>query len=482
MTEATAYRTHTCGSLRKEHAGRTVRLGGWIHARREHRSILFLDIRDRYGITQAVVSSDLKREMGAAEPHDEDVVLVEGTVAERPPNLRNPNIATGDVELQVARVTVVSRAKTPPFEITRETDTNEDVRLRYRYLDLRRERLKRNMLFRDEIISRFRALLHDEGFVEIETPILTKSTPEGARDYIVPSRLHPGRFYALPQSPQQYKQLLMVAGLDRYFQIARCFRDEDQRGDRQPEFTQLDMEMSFVDQEDVIALTERVCATVITGLGARLAQRPFPRLSHADALQRYGTDRPDIRTEEEKANGALAFLWVTDFPLFETNSAGRAAAVTVPGQPSGTHFSPSHHMFTAPVPEDIPLLDVNPSAVRSTQYDLVCNGYEIGGGSIRIHDRGLQEKIFGLVGLDPGRAREQFGHLLEAFDYGVPPHGGIAPGLDRLLMVMRNEPNIREVIAFPKNQQAEDVLFGAPSPVEPSQLKDLHLTLEQKKT
>lgn len=462
MTEATAYRTHTCGSLRKNHVGQTVRLAGWIHARRDHRNVLFLDLRDRYGVTQVVLSGNTERTPGRGELHDEDVVRIEGTVAERPQKLVNPHLTTGEVEVQATRVLIVSAAKTPPFEIAREKDVGEDVRLAYRYLDLRRERLRENMLFRDRFITAIRSFLHDEGFVEVETPILTKSTPEGARDYVVPSRLHPGMFYALPQSPQQYKQLLMVAGFDRYFQIARCFRDEDQRGDRQPEFTQVDLEMSFVEREDVMALTERLFTTVLAGLGVQIARMPFPRITYQEAMERYRTDRPDLRTGEEQKAGALVLGWVVDFPLFE------------PELEDG-HYAPSHHMFTAPLPEDIPFLQQDPRKVRSTQYDLICNGVEVGGGSIRIYDRSLQETVFELVGFGLEQARRQFSHLLEAFEFGVPPHGGIAPGIDRLLMVIRNEPSVREVIAFPKNQKAEDVLFHAPAPLDPSQLRELHI-------
>lgn len=468
MHEATALRTHTCGSLRATDAEQTVTLCGWVHARRDHGGVRFVDLRDRYGITQVVLKDVGGRELGVGnELHDEDVVRVTGKVGLRPEKLKNAKIPTGDVEVQAEKIEVLTRSKTPPFEIARDLPVGEEVRLRYRYLDLRRARLQESLLFRDRYITAIRAFLHGENFVEVETPILTKSTPEGARDYLVPSRLHPGNFYALPQSPQQYKQLLMVAGLDRYCQIARCFRDEDQRGDRQPEFTQLDLEMSFVQREDVLSLVERMFTSVLQELGVALARTPFPRISHADALSRYGTDRPDLRTEEEKRAGSLSLAWVLDFPLFEA------------GLENG-HYAPSHHMFTAPVPEDVPLLDTDPSSVHSQQYDLVGNGVELCGGSIRIHDPQLQEKVFGLVGLDRETSKQQFGHLLEAFEYGVPPHGGIAHGIDRILMVIRGEQSIREVMAFPKNQQAEDVLLGAPAPVDQAQLKDLHLSLERR--
>lgn len=465
MSEATALRTHTCGSLRQSDVKQQATLCGWVHARRDHGGVRFIDLRDRYGMTQVVLKGVGRRESGVgSELHDEDVVCVNGAVAARPDKLRNPKLATGDIEVHATALTVLTRAKTPPFEIARETDVSEDVRLKYRYLDLRHERLQHNLAVRDQLETAIRAFLHTEGFLEIETPILTRSTPEGARDYVVPSRLHTGKFYALPQSPQQYKQLLMVAGFDRYFQIARCFRDEDQRVDRGAEFTQLDLEMSFVEREDILSMTERLFTEVCTELGFPPARTPFPRLTHAEAMERYGSDKPDLRTEKEKHARRPVFAWVLDFPLFE--------AEKVEG-----HFTPSHHMFTAPLPDDIPLLDTAPEKARSTQYDLVCNGLEIGGGSIRIHQRELQEKIFGLVGLNVARAREQFGHLLEAFEFGVPPHGGIAPGIDRLLMAVLSEPNIREVVAFPKNQTASDPMMGAPAALEPKQLRELHIKL-----
>lgn len=481
VTEATTYRTHTCGSLRAEQSGQTVTLAGWVHARRDHGGVRFLDLRDRYGLTQIVLKGVGSRVLGVgadSELHDEDVIRVTGMVQARPEKLKNPKLATGEIEVIAGTIEVLSRSQTPPFEIAGEKPVGEDVRLRYRSLDLRRSRMQRNIQFRDQYITEIRSFLHAEGFLEVETPILTKSTPEGARDYLVPSRLHPGNFYALPQSPQQYKQLLMVAGMDRYFQIARCFRDEDQRGDRQPEFTQLDVEMSFVEREDVLQLMERLFTHVCAQLSVPIARTPFPRLTHAQAIEQYGSDKPDIRTAEEKAGGALAFVWILDFPLFEPHLENGPAAVQALRLPAGKQYAPSHHMFTAPVPEDVPLLDTDPSKVRSTQYDLACNGYEVCGGSIRIHQRHIQEKVFQLVGFELEKARAQFRALLEAFEYGVPPHGGIAHGIDRLLMIMLNEPSLREVMAFPKNQQAQDVLLGAPSPVESEQLRELHLTLK----
>lgn len=345
MREQTAFRTRTCGSLRASDDGQTVTLCGWVHARRDHGGVRFVDLRDRFGLTQVV----LKARVTTADLHDEDVVRVTGAVARRPEKLKNPKLPTGDIEVHAERVEVLACAKTPPFEIARDSAVGEDVRLRYRYLDLRRARLRENLLFRDTFITEIRRFMHDEGFVEIETPILTKSTPEGARDYIVPSRLHHGNFYALPQSPQQYKQLLMVAGYDRYFQIARCFRDEDQRGDRQPEFTQLDLEMSFVSREDVMALTERLFTQVCQTLGLPIARTPFPRITYEEALRAYKTDRPDLRTDEEQKHGALLFAWVVDFPLFEPereDGPGRQAASGA----AGGHFAPSHHLFWSRCP------------------------------------------------------------------------------------------------------------------------------------
>jgi aspartyl-tRNA synthetase len=583
-------KSHTCGELRSEHVGQQVTLAGWVNRRRDYGGLVFIDLRDRWGMTQVVVDPS-----HAPEAHDtarqvrgEYVIQVVGTVVARAADAVNPNMETGDIEVQAEQVRVLNPSKTPPIEISSEREANEEVRMRYRYLDLRRQRMQRNMLLRHKALMYIRNFLDERGFVEIETPILFKSTPEGARDYLVPSRVHPGKFFALPQSPQQLKQLLMVAGYERYFQIARCFRDEDQRGDRQPEFTQLDLEMSFVEREDVLSLIEALMIGLVKSVSdKRLKFEPFPRLSYEEALERFGTDRPDLRfglelvdvspiaarsefrvftgviesggkvralvapgcagysrkqigeleeiaqeagakglaavavlddgtpkstiarffSEELMAEliekvgagpgdlillvadqaavvnealsvlraelgdrlglidpGEMCFAWVLDFPLVEWNE-------------DEARWDPSHHMFTSPKPEDVHLLESDPGAVRSQQYDLVCNGYEVAGGSIRIHDRETQEKIFALIGLEIEDARERFGHMLEAFEYGAPPHGGIAPGIDRLVMLMAGEPNIREVIAFPKTQRAADLMASAPSEVDPEQLEELHIRL-----
>lgn len=582
------YKTHTAGELREEHAGQTVRLAGWVNRRREHGGLIFIDLRDRWGITQIVVDASKAPAVHevASGVRNEYVLQVEGVVRERQPDVVNPRMPTGTIEVEATEIKVLNPARTPPFEINGEQEPNEETRMRWRYLDLRRDRMQHNLMLRHQALLYIRNFLNARGFIEIETPILFKSTPEGARDYLVPSRVHPGKFFALPQSPQQLKQLLMVAGYERYFQIARCFRDEDQRGDRQPEFTQLDLEMSFVEREDVLNLIEELLTGMVEAVSDKVvAEKPFPRMSYAEALDRYGTDRPDIRYElfltdvsdvvarsdfrvftstveagnkvralvapglggysrrevgelEEIAKeagakglatialaddgevrssiskffspellteliervgagpgdlilmvadapavvnealsnlrteiahrleliepGTMDFCWIIDFPLFEWNA-------------DEDRWDPSHHMFTAPQPQDVALLDTDPGAVHSQQYDLVCNGYEVAGGSIRIHNRDIQEKIFGLIGLDVEDAKVRFGHMLEAFEYGAPPHGGIAPGIDRLVMLMAGEPNIREVIAFPKTQRAADLMAGAPSEVEPEQLEALHI-------
>jgi len=586
------YKTHDCGELRVEHVGQKVTLAGWVNRRRDHGDLIFIDLRDREGIVQTVANLETSQTVQgvAADVRSEWVLQITGTVTKRPTGLENPQLPTGEVEVEIEELVVLNPARTPPFPINEDSEVDETVRLKYRYMDLRRERLRNNIHLRHKVVKFIRDFLSDRGFWDIETPILFKTTPEGARDYLVPSRVHPGEFYALPQSPQQLKQLLMVAGVEKYFQIARCFRDEDQRGDRQPEFTQLDLEMSFVEREDIISLTEELFTSLVETIlpHKRLLSKPWPRFTYKEAMDRFGKDNPDLRfsmevqdisdivedcgfqvfertvasnglvrglnvkgaaqfsrrqidelTDFVKQFGAkglaylaiaedgeyrssfkkfftpeklqevidkmqgqpgdlllfvadqpsivfeslgrlreklgdqlglldadlLAFCWVIDFPYVEWNDDEK-------------RWDPSHHLFTAPMPEDIHFLDSDPGKARGQQYDMVLNGHEVGGGSIRIHQRGLQEKAFELIGLEPEVAQERFGHMLEAFEYGTPPHGGIAPGIDRLCMIFAGEPNIREVIAFPKNQAARDVMADAPSPADPKQMKELHLKVE----
>ncbi|MGE5220949.1 MAG: aspartate--tRNA ligase [Omnitrophica WOR_2 bacterium] len=586
------YKTHTCGELRVENTGQTVTLAGWVNRRRDHGGVTFIDLRDRFGVTQVVSNPETSPEAHAAlaEVRPEWVLQVSGVVQKRPAGMENPHLPTGEIEVEAREVKVLNQAKTPPFSINKEEEIDENVRLKYRYLDLRREPMRNNLQLRHKVVKFIRDYLDDHGFIEVETPILFKTTPEGARDYLVPSRVHPGEFYALPQSPQQLKQLLMVAGVERYFQIARCFRDEDQRGDRQPEFTQLDIEMSFVHREDVMNLVEDMFTRMVKAVvpEKRILQEPWPRLKYQEAMARFGKDNPDLRfglelkditdlaehsgfqvfestvakggdvrginarglggysrkqidelTDYVKQFGAkgLAYialdqsgevrstfskfltaemlqslkermqaeagdllLFVADRPPVVYESLGRLRVYLaerlgladpnilafcwvidfpyVVWSEEEQRWDPSHHLFTAPMPEDVPLLETDPAKARGQQYDLVLNNYEVGGGSIRIHDRPLQEKVFKLIGLNPEVARERFGHMLEAFEYGTPPHGGIAPGIDRICMILVGEPNIREVIAFPKNQAARDVMAGAPSPAESKQLKELHIQVE----
>ena len=582
-------KTHNCGELRAAHTGQVVTLAGWVDRYRTHGGVIFVNLRDRSGIVQATFRQDSAPDAFAVaeQARNEWVVQVQGTVQRRPPGLENAEMPTGEVEVVASSAAVLNPSKTPPFYIDHEGGEAEGLRLKYRYLDLRRQRMQRNLILRHRAVKFIRDFLSERGFVEIETPILTKSTPEGARDYLVPSRVHPGCFYALPQSPQQLKQMIMVAGFERYFQIARCFRDEDLRADRGPEFTQLDLEMSFVEREDILQLIEPMITELVeTVTDKKLLFKPFPRLTYHEAVRRFGKDNPDLRfgmeladisdlvadgdfsvfrnaveaggqvkglraeglttysrkeldelAEFVKGYGAkglawlavqpdgyrssfakylsqetveaivarlggqpgdlllfvadrpavvaeslgrlrvelgnrlglrddnvLAFAWVLDFPLFQWNEEER-------------RWDPSHHLFTSPMPEDIPLLDTDPGAARGQQYDLVCNDFEIGGGSIRIHRREIQEKVFKLIGLEVEAAKQQFGHMLEAFEYGTPPHGGIAPGIDRLVMLLAGEHSIREVMAFPKTQTAFDPMTGAPSPATERQLKELHICL-----
>jgi len=586
------YRTHTCGELRASHAGTKVTLSGWVHRRRDHGGVAFFDLRDRTGLVQVTINPDLPKEIldQVANVRFEWVLQIEGVVQHRPEGMANSKMETGEIEVIAKNITVLNPAKTLPFMVSSDTDlADENTRLKYRYLDLRRERMTRNMVLRHKVIKFMRDYLDKEGFIEIETPIMFKATPEGARDYLVPSRLFPGQFYALPQSPQQLKQLLMVAGMDKYFQIARCFRDEDLRGDRQPEFTQLDLEMSFVHRDDVLALVEDLFTKMIPAVTPhkKLLSSPWPKFSHHDVLERFGSDKPDLRfgmelievsdlfaksefrvfqstleaggvikcivaprsadmsrkevdalTEVAKTFGAkgmptlaitvegvkgsaskfvtpeevealksktgagvgdlivfatdsraiankvlgglrlwfrdkldladkdmMAFAWVVDFPFFAYNEETKT-------------WESEHHPFTMPKMEDLDKFETDPGAVASDAYDMVCNGYETASGSIRIHRRDIQMKMFQMLGLSDEDIQSKFGHMLEAFEYGAPPHGGMAPGIDRLVMLLADEPNIREVIAFPKNQAGRDIMADAPSAVEPKQLKELHIKFE----
>lgn len=442
--------------------GRDVTLQGWVHARRDHGKIMFLDLRDRSGLVQLVGAP--------VEVSHEDVVEIVGLVKKRPEAMINTKIVSGTIEVEIKKLTIISKAKELPFPIDTEGyDINEEIRSKYRYLDLRRPRMARNIRVRSKAVAFIRKFLLEKDFVEIETPILTKTTPEGARDFLVPSRLQQGKFYALPQSPQQYKQLLMVAGFERYFQIARCFRDEDPRRDRAyGEFTQLDLEISFITQEDILQLTESLFSSLVAQLFPQkhISQTPWPRFSHADVMKKYGTDKPDLRKNKNDPD-ELAFSWTVDFPLFTRQSekdfffgSGKAK------------FAPSHHMFTAPHPDDIPLLETDPMNVRGLQHDLVLNGFEVGGGSIRIHQPEVQSKVFDLIGFTQ-KQKEEFAHMLTAFGYGVPPHGGIAPGIDRFLMAVLGEPSVREVMAFPTSASGQISVMDAPSEASEGQLKEL---------
>ncbi len=444
--------------------GKKVRLCGWVDSKRDHGKVTFVDLRDRTGKLQVVGVGKL------GELRSEDVVEITGLVKERPEKLINPKVETGKIELEVEKYEVLSKSVDLPIPIDGDGyDIGEKQRTKYRYLDLRRERMSKNIRLRSEVGQFLRNWLMERDFIEVETPILTKTTPEGARDFLVPARLQPGKFYALPQSPQQYKQLLMVAGVEKYFQLARCFRDEDARADRAyGEFTQLDIEMSFVSQEDVLELTEKMFTEMVKELfpDKKISKIPWPRLTYGEAMEKYGTDKPDLRKNKKDKN-ELAFGWVFDFPLFVKQSEEEFF------HGSGeAKFAPSHHMFTAPHPDDIPLLSKDPTKVRGSQYDLVLNGFEVGGGSIRIHQAEIQKKIFELIGFSK-KQKEEFEHLLEAFTYGVPPHGGIAPGLDRLLMVILGEPNLREVIAFPHLTSGKTSVMDAPTKVAKKQLKEL---------
>ena len=586
-------KTNSCGELTKNNVGQKVTLAGWVHRRRDHGGLVFIDLRDREGLVQVVFNPDVSKggHKVATRLRHEYVVKVTGEVAKRPPGTENPKLATGEVEVIAEETEILNPSKTPPFDVSEDVEVDENLRLKYRYLDLRRGRMRDNIILRHRVIKFIRDFLDAKGFIEIETPILIKSTPEGARDYLVPSRLHPGRFYALPQSPQQLKQLLMVAGFEKYFQIARCFRDEDLRADRQPEFTQLDLEMSFIDEEDILNLIEELFIALVENVKPSMrVMTPFPRLSYLDAMERYGIDKPDLRfgveirdlsniaaqsdfavfrtaledggkvkgicapgcahysrrqleelAEFVQARGAQGLVTLPLAPEKEQAKSVAARFVTreqtgemaarfeakegdllliVAGKPSVVEgalsalrlevarrleladpnllvfcfildypllewseeegrWEPMHHPFTAPKDADIPLLDTAPERVHAKHYDLVCNGCELSSGSIRIHKRELQEKVFRLLGYGKEEVTQRFGHLLEAFEYGAPPHGGIAPGIDRVVMILAGEETIRDVIPFPKNQSAMDMRFDAPSPVSEEQLRELHLRLRR---
>ena len=458
--------------------GEKVKISGWVHNRRNHGKIIFIDLRDRSGIIQVVFTPDNKSTYELAEQlRSEWVISIEGLINKRPDKMVNANLKTGTVEMQAEKLEIINKAETIPFAIdTDGYEINEEIRLKYRYLDIRRERIKENLILRHKVVQYIRNFLSDKKFIEIETPILTKSTPEGARDYVVPSRIWQGNFYALPQSPQQYKQLLMVAGIEKYFQIARCFRDENARGDRQPEFTQLDLEMSFPTQEEIFDLMEKLYIEMVEKLmpEKHISKIPFPRLTHKEAIEKYNSDKPDLRKDKTDKN-ELSFAFVVDFPAFEWKE-------------TENRWDSTHHPFTKtqnrgnlPEKEFIEAIKKDPRGFLAHQYDFVCNGYEIGGGSIREHSPKILQSVFEIMGNKPEDIKEKFGHMLEAFEYGVPPHGGIATGIDRFIMILNNEPSIREVIAFPKAGDGRDLMMNSPSKVDNVQLKELGIKFTEKK-
>ena len=452
-----------------------VPLAGWVANRRDHGKLIFIDLRDRSGVCQVVFGPWSGEEIyaQAQKLRSEWVIQIQGLIKKRPENMVNADLPTGTVEVDVKELTIINESQTPPFPLEGDGyEIDEEARMKYKYLDLRRDRLQKNLALRHRVIKFIRDYLDTEGFYEVETPILTKSTPEGARDYVVSSRLYTGSFYALPQSPQQYKQLLMVAGMERYFQIARCFRDEDTRGDRQPEFTQLDIELSFPTQEEILSLIESLFINLVKVLypEKRITQTPFPRLSYKEAMEKYNSDKPDLRKDKNDPN-ELAFVFVVDFPAFEWKESEK-------------RWDATHHPFTKPNvlnAEDFKKkFKEDAGAIFAEQYDLALNGFEIAGGSIRIHDSALLQSVFEAMGNKTEDVIAKFGHMLEAFQYGVPPHGGIASGLDRVMAILENEPNIREVIAFPKTGDGRDLMMDAPSDVTDDQLRELHIKVREK--
>ncbi len=454
-------RTHKISEVNEKLNGKTIKLTGWVDTVREHGKVVFIDLRDRYGKIQTVITAKNPQFEEAKKLTRESCILTEGVVNKRPKGTENKELTTGSVELKIEKLEIFTQCKRLPYELD-DKEVNEDVRLKYRFLDLRSERMQKNIILRSEALKAVRDYFYNQGFIEIETPIMAKSTPEGARDYVVPSRNSPGKFYALPQSPQLFKQLSQIAGFDKYIQIARCFRDEDLRSDRQPEFTQIDIEMSFIQPEDIMKIIEEMLKYVFKKVLNKDIKTPFKKIPYDEAMKKYGNDRPDLRKETGEE---LAFCWVTDFPLFEYNAGERR------------HKS-VHHPFTMP---EFNSFKKNPEKAKSLAYDCVLNGVEIGGGSIRIHNPELQQKIFDVLKISKKEAQEKFGFLLEALSYGSPPHGGIAFGFDRLVQIMAGEESIREIIAFPKNKEAKDVMLDAPSEINEKQLKEIHIKLDKPK-
>lgn len=453
----------------KTEIGNQVTIKGWVDIRRDQGKMVFVDMRDMSGKVQGVVLPGAPAADVAKGIRTEWVLEVVGEVKKRPEKNINEQVQNGDIELDIKEIIVLNKALTPPFDVTADTlGTDENVRLKYRYLDLRSPRMQRSIRMRDKIISFFREYMHANNFVEVETPIMMKGTPEGSREYVVPSRLEKGKFYVLPQSPQQFKQLLMVAGFERYFQIARCMRDEDTRGDRQPEFTQLDFEMSFATQEDILQYTEAMFIDMVKKLypEKHFTEVPFPRITYAESMEKYGVDKPDLRKNKEDPN-ELAFAWIVDFPMFEKLDDGSIGA--------------AHHPFCSVKPEDKEkfMSGTDLLSIRANSYDIVLNGYELSSGSVRIHDSEEQKQVFTLLGISEEEQQAKFGHMLEAFKYGTPPHAGFAPGIDRIVMLMENQPNIREVIAFPKTGEGKDLMMGAPAEVSSKQLKELGLEIKK---
>jgi len=451
-------RTHKISEVNEKLVGKKVKLTGWADTIREHGNVVFIDLRDRYGKIQTVITKKKEGFDEAKKLTMESCISIEGEVKARPKGTENKDMNTGKVELSIDKLEVYNKCEMLPFRLNDE-ETNEDIRLKYRFLDLRSERMQKNLLLRSRALKAVRDYFHAENFVEIETPILAKSTPEGARDYVVPSRNFPGKFYALPQSPQLFKQLSQVGGFDRYIQIARCFRDEDLRADRQPEFTQIDVEMSFIEQEDIMTMMENMVQHVFKEVLNVKIKTPFKRISYDESMKKYGNDRPDLRKETGEE---YAFCWVVDFPLFEYNKEDK-------------RYKSTHHPFTMP---EMKSFEKDPGTAKSLAYDMVLNGSEIGGGSIRIHNADIQQKVFDALKISKEEAQEKFGFLLNALGFGAPPHGGIAFGVDRMVQILAGESSIREMIAFPKNKEARDVMLDAPSELDAKQLKDVNIKLD----